>query len=217
MRYVLALIFLFAPPSWSQTTTGNARTSGSCSAAVTGSGNTINIKTCGMTMQQNDELRGLLRQVLKKQIDPNVLIRTLDNIESGQIRIENGVLRIEKDVQSLTEHYAPNGFKMLQTGPGHLDQSEGEFHAFEQMTDLYKSHDWASLAAVCDAEIKKVPNWFTPYNYLAVAYANLGRSQESAKMFKRYLDLSASDSDYQSSRELALSNLEQVKHEASQH
>jgi len=76
--------------------TGSAKTSGSCSPAVTGSGNTINIKTCGMTDEQVSEFRNLLQQILASQANAEDLIRVLRELNSGQIRIENGVLRIEE-------------------------------------------------------------------------------------------------------------------------
>jgi hypothetical protein len=93
--YFLPVVTILAQQSQS---TGAATTKGSCSPAVTGSGDTIkiNVKDCGMSREQTQEWRASFKQILEKQIDPKVLTALLDDIKSGIIRIENGVLRIEQ-------------------------------------------------------------------------------------------------------------------------
>lgn len=86
---------------------GSASSTGECSPAVTGSGNTINIQTCGMTAAQVEEWRNSFREILAKQIDPKVLDAVLDEIKSGQIRIENGVLRIERGLGEVRASIQP--------------------------------------------------------------------------------------------------------------
>ena len=54
----LALILPFATVAICQST-GAATTKGICSPAVTGSGNTINITTCGMTKKQVEDIAKL--------------------------------------------------------------------------------------------------------------------------------------------------------------
>jgi hypothetical protein len=100
MKIIAPLYFLLAitVPGQQPQSTGAATTKGSCSPAVTGSGNTIKIKTCGMSKEQTAEFRGMFRQVLEKQVDPKVLLAVLDDIKSGLIRVENGVLQIEQKI-----------------------------------------------------------------------------------------------------------------------
>lgn len=88
-------------------TTGAATAAGNCNIAVSGSGNTIRIQTCGMTKAQVEEWRSSFRQMLNKQIDPKVLVALLDDIKNGEIRIENGVLRIENKVAEIQEAERP--------------------------------------------------------------------------------------------------------------
>ena len=86
--------------------TGPAATKGPCSPAVSSSGNTINIKTCGLTVQQAAEWRSSFKKILEKQIDPKVLVALLDDIKSGLIRLEGGVLRIENRVAEIQKQQA---------------------------------------------------------------------------------------------------------------
>jgi hypothetical protein len=90
------------------------QTSGSCSPVVTGSGNTINIKMCGMTDAQAGEFRDLLRQILVNQSNVKDLIPVLRELNSGQLRIENGVIRIEGAVTELQKQGAPRALNSEQ-------------------------------------------------------------------------------------------------------
>jgi len=97
----LASILLICLVAVAQPTPPAVQTKGACSPVITGSGNTITIKTCGMTREQVQEWRTSFRQILEKQVDPKVLVALLDEIKNGQIRIENGVLRIEGKVAEI--------------------------------------------------------------------------------------------------------------------
>lgn len=94
---------LFAPILFAQGSTGAATTKGTCSPAITGSHNTINIdvKDCGLSKERTDEFRSLFAQILEKQVAPKVLMLILDDINSGLIRIEGGVVRIENKVSEI--------------------------------------------------------------------------------------------------------------------
>jgi phage terminase large subunit-like protein len=115
MKY-FALLSLLAMPCFGQLSTGKAETKGACSPAITGSHNTIKIdvKNCGMSKEQTNELRSLFEQILKKQVDPKVLMAVLDDIKSGLIRIENGVVRIEGKVSEIQEGQKPRALNIQQ-------------------------------------------------------------------------------------------------------
>ena len=80
MKFMLAL-FVLSLSGLGQST-GPAGTKGSCSPAITGHGNTINInvKSCGLNNDQVEEFRGLFRQILEKQIEPKTLLGLLDDM-----------------------------------------------------------------------------------------------------------------------------------------
>jgi hypothetical protein len=60
-----------------------------------------------MTKDQVNEWRQSFKQILEKQIDPKVLVALLDDIKSGQIRIENGVLRVERGIGEIKTSIRP--------------------------------------------------------------------------------------------------------------
>jgi hypothetical protein len=60
-----------------------------------------------MSKEQSDEWRASFRQMLEKQIDPKVLVALLDDIKSGQIRIDNGVVRIERGIGEIQTSIRP--------------------------------------------------------------------------------------------------------------
>lgn len=61
---------------------GPAHTTGPCSPAITGSGNTIIIKTCGMTEQERRDLRTLLKLILAKEVQSSSVLETIKSYSS---------------------------------------------------------------------------------------------------------------------------------------
>jgi hypothetical protein len=105
----LVLLMLSAFPCWSQTTTtGKAETKGPCSPAVTGSGNTISIKTCGMSAQEMTEFQQALRNILSnEQLDTAAILKKLD-----------GCLQTMSD-RHLTGPQKQSILAAIGTSPGH--------------------------------------------------------------------------------------------------
>ena len=80
MRYpVIACVALTLLCSAQTKTSGNAETRGTCSPAITGSGNAIDIKTCGLGQRQIADFRELLRSMLDtEKVDTAEVIKKLD-------------------------------------------------------------------------------------------------------------------------------------------
>jgi tetratricopeptide (TPR) repeat protein len=140
-----------------------------------------------MSHQQTEELRGLLREILRKQLDPKDLLKILDDIRSGQIRIENGVVRIEQKVEGMTHRYWPNGQKLVQGGPGQMNAEEGEQPAFNEIQAAANAQDWKKTIELCQKEIAKVPEWLTPYFYLGGAYLNTGQHDQALAPLRKFV------------------------------
>jgi len=82
MRCALIFVSLFIlVPSWSQTTTGQAETSGPCSPAVTGSKNQFTINCQGITHEQGVQFLKILNKISKDQLDPKAVMDKFDEIE----------------------------------------------------------------------------------------------------------------------------------------
>jgi hypothetical protein len=71
--YLLFCVSIYAqPPS-----TGAATANGNCNIAISGTGNTINVQTCGP--QQGDDIRKLLKAIASnEQLDTATIIKKLD-------------------------------------------------------------------------------------------------------------------------------------------
>jgi hypothetical protein len=74
--------------------------------------------------------------------------------------------------------YERNGFQRI-TSPGKVMAGNGEMEAFQKMNDLYGAKDWRNLIDLCESEMKKAPEWYTPYIYAGVAYGNLGQVEKA--------------------------------------
>jgi hypothetical protein len=61
---------------------------------------------------------------LEKQIDPKILVALLEDIKSGQIRIENGVLRIEGKVAEIQEVERPRALDVNQRNQLAFDMAQ---------------------------------------------------------------------------------------------
>jgi hypothetical protein len=96
MRCGLILSLLIAITCWSQTTTtGKAETSGICSPAVTGNKNTFAI-TCGIDKKQGQKMLEILNKILANQLDPNAVMRKLEEIITNQNREAEAIGQIQQ-------------------------------------------------------------------------------------------------------------------------
>jgi hypothetical protein len=82
--------------------------------------------------------------------------------------------------------YAPtydfNGARRtIQSGIASVGVGE-EWTVFQKLVQLEKTKDWKELHDTCEDQIKKTPEWLTPYLFSGVAYVNLG---ERAKGIER--------------------------------
>ena len=119
-------------------TTGPAATTGSCSPAITGSGNTINIKTCGT--EQGDEFRKLLKTIANnQQLDTATILKKLDNC-----------LQTMAD-RHLTEAQKTSILAKVSPFPGHkvsinipLGNSEAKSYAME-FVELFRQARWTGI------------------------------------------------------------------------
>lgn len=114
MRPIL-LSILLAMCSYGQTTSGPATTSGPCSPAVPGSNNRFQINCPGMSMEQFNQLVGILNRIARDRLDPKAVMAKLDEISAG-------VEELQKRVgdRMLTEPQASALMRTLRQSPGSL-------------------------------------------------------------------------------------------------
>jgi hypothetical protein len=179
MKYGLVLSLLIAIPCMGQTkATGEAKTAGPCSPAVTGSNNKFQI-TCKIDEKQGQKMVDILNRILSNQLDPDTVMAKLEEINNGV-----------KDLQKEVNPYAPKilydfqgNQKIISEGGTHVEANFGaEANNFQKIKLLYASKDWMGLKDFCAAQMEKTPDWMTPVLFAGIAYANLGNKQKAIEL-----------------------------------
>jgi hypothetical protein len=164
---------------------GTPTATGTCDVANTGSQNTVTIN-CGVGKEQGQKILAILNKILSKQLDPDVVMGKLDEIGSDVKKLHSGVY----------SGYDFNGAKRDQR-PGVSNVVIGEeFGVFQQMGKLESEKNWKELRTLAEQQIKKTPDWLTPYLFSGVAEANLGNKAAAIARLKYVRDQAAGNPDY---------------------
>lgn len=57
-----------------------------------------------------------------------------------------------------------------------------ETNVYSRMVELQKKRRWQELVDVCEPQIKKTPEWLTPYEFAGVAYGHLGNTPKAIEL-----------------------------------
>jgi len=164
---------------------GATTATGTCNVANTGSQNTVTI-SCGVGKEQGQKILAILNKILSKQLDPDVVMEKLDEIGSDVKKLRAGVY----------SGYGFNGAKRDQS-PGVTKVVAGEeVGVFQEMEKLDSDKNWKELRALAEQQIKKTPDWLTPYLFSGVAEANLGNKTAAISRLKYVRDQAAGNPDY---------------------
>jgi tetratricopeptide (TPR) repeat protein len=110
--------------------------------------------------------------------------------------------KAKMSARGVTSMYSFNGTKR-QTYGGNIKADAGEeFGIFQQMVDLENSKNYPALIDLCEQQIKKTPDWFTPYFFKGVAQANRGLKDEAIKNIRYVVDNTIDDPEYEEAREI---------------
>jgi len=130
------------------------------------------------------------------------------DLEKKDEKIKELDKKAKMTTRGVTSMYSFNGAKR-QTYGGNINVVAGEeFGIFQQMVDLEKSKNYPALIEICEQQIKKTPDWFTPYFYKGVAQANKGLKDEAIKNIRYAVDNTLGDPEYAEARKI-LERLEQ--------
>jgi hypothetical protein len=178
MRYGLILSLLFAVPCLAQTTkTGEARTTGPCSPAVSGSNNTFTFN-CEIDKRQGEKMLDILNKILTNQLDPDAVIAKLDDIQQGVNEVKKHVNPYKVQVT-----YSLTGLKR-ETSPGLQAATDEAVPEYRVLQNLMDNHEWAKLVERCEVEMQKRPEWLTPYAFAGIAYTNLGDKEKALPLLE---------------------------------
>ena len=132
---------------------------------------------------QNKELLGKIEKYQK-------------DLREKERKIEELEKKAKMSARGVTSIYSFNGVKR-ETSGGNIKGVVGEeLGIFRQMVDLEESRKYPALIKLCEQQIKKTPDWLTPYFYLGVAQANMGLKEEAIKNVKYVIDNAPGDPEY---------------------
>lgn len=117
-------------------------------------------------------------------ISPGATITATTNApDSAAVGINTGTVTVNPPLNP----YAPihtydfNGARRTsEMGKQVVDAGE-EINVFQNIVQLQTQKDWQRLRDVCEEQIKKTPEWLTPYLFAGVAYMNLGESTKATE------------------------------------
>lgn len=137
----------------------------------------------------NNELLG---KVNKYQVDLNKKNEQIRSLELSARKAGCGV----------TSTYDFNGAKR-ETSAGQSVVTGGEeLNTFQRMAALEKERKWQDLKLLCQEQIKKTPEWLTPYLMLGVAFANLGDKESAIVNLEHVISSAAGDPAYKQAQVL---------------
>lgn len=186
MIRIVLLLVLSSIPSFGQSSSaqrssaGNAQTSGQCSPAVSGAGNTFRIE-CGIGKAQGAQMIAILNKILSNELDSSAVMAKLDellkrtNPNQGTVRYDCGGIRTE------TEPSVGGGIS-VNFGTGMIENSA----SIDSMNLLVRQNDFNGLLVKCTSIIDSQPEWLTPRLFCGYAYHHLGRNDDARRMLDEY-------------------------------
>jgi hypothetical protein len=161
----LAVMLLFSSLALAQQ---SATTSAPCSPITPDNAGNITIKCTGLNPDQAKALAGfpsLLNKILQNQkAETNEIMSRLNDCVEG----------IKQARRQIYSGYDFNGARRDQR-PGVSNLVIGpETIVFQHLLDLQNQQRWKELAEASEDQIKKTPDWLTPYLFSGIANLNLG-------------------------------------------
>jgi len=80
--------------------------------------------------------------------------------------------------------YDFGGGKHVVQGNRFFAEAGEQVTAFGEMQKRHDARDWPGLLTLCNEQIKKAPEWYTPYYFAAIAYANLGNRERAIRLLQ---------------------------------
>jgi hypothetical protein len=117
-------------------------------------------------------------------------------LQSVTERAAELTVKAEDAERGISDIYEFNGARRQRNG-GRMGLILGEELAvFQTIQKLNNEHAWRELRDVCEAQIKKTPNWLTPHLYSGVANANLGDLAQAEERLQFVVGNAGSDPSY---------------------
>lgn len=110
--------------------------------------------------------------------------------------------KAKMSARNVTSTYDFNGAKR-QTSGGKINVVAGEeVMVFQQIIEFAKANDLPNLIKLCEKQIEKTPDWYTPFLYLGMAQADMGLKDEAIENLKYVVDNTPGDPEYAKASEV---------------
>jgi hypothetical protein len=106
--------------------------------------------------------------------------------------------------------YDFDGVKHVQQGHTFRAIAGDESELFQTLQDLERQRDWTAVRDLCEMQIKKTPEWLTPYLCAGVACANLGQENQAIQRLEHVENAAAGNPLYAAAARI----LSQLRREA---
>lgn len=134
-------------------------------------------------LSKNDEL---VIKINQYQQDLKLKDDRIKELEVGAKKAKRGV----------TSMYDFNGAKR-ETAGGRISLVVGEENTvFQRIVELEKNKKFGKLIELCEDQIKKTPEWLTPYLFLGVAYTNTGDRTKAISNLEHVVNNAPGDPSY---------------------
>lgn len=111
-------------------------------------------------------------------------------------RIKELEVEVKKASRGITSMYDFNGTKR-ETSGGRINVVVGEeTTVFQRIKELKKNKKFGELIELCEEQIKKTPEWLTPYLFLGVAYVNTGDRTKAIANLEHVVNNAPGDPSY---------------------
>lgn len=134
-------------------------------------------------LSQNEELLGKVSEYQKDLKKKEEIIEQLE-VES------------KKAARGIVSMYEFNGAKRESVGGSTTLVIGEEYVVFQNMVKLAKSGESKQLSNLCEQQIKKTPEWLTPYFYLGLASADMGDKEKAITNLEHVISNAPGDPDY---------------------
>ena len=193
----------------------SSKADGPCSVSVVGSHNNVYMNgDCNLSQKDAEQIKNLLNRILEREVNPSDLLTILDQIKIGQIRIEDGIVKLSKQISAHTRRYDLDGGLVEELSYGNSVMGDGEYSAFENLQKFRNSHRDEDLKSLAETEIKKAPEWATPHLFLAGYFDAHGLKLKAIEEYQVFLDMSAGNFSYDKAVKIAKQSLARLQSES---
>lgn len=117
--------------------------------------------------------------------------------------LDKTMIDIKKSKRGFSSSYDFNGIKREMKGPGQFHSEIGaEYMAFQEFQKLAQEKKFNLLQQKLEEQIKKTPEWLTPYLFLGLGYADGGNLSRARELLRHVVNEAPGDPNYKQAEEV---------------